>query len=374
MKVAIPGETRLGERRVALVPRLVSGLTEAGLRVAVEPRAGASAGYPDEDYRAAGAAVTADALDDAQALLCVQPPTLRQVKRLAPEAITVSFLPTAHELELIRLLRDTGRSAFAMELVPRISRAQAMDALSSQALVAGYRAVAVAVERLPRFFPLQTTAAGMLPPTRVLVLGAGVAGLYAIATARRLGAVVSAYDVRAAVAEEVRSVGGAFVELGLPPLDGSGGYAREASEGHARRQRELLAPYVADADALITTAAVPGRRAPLLVTRAMVEAMKPDSVVVDLAAEQGGNVDGVQPGEELRIGGVLVWGGRNVPSQLPGQASHLYAGNVTTLLGLMTNDGDIRPDLDDEILAGCCVTHAGKVRHAPTRDLLDQEW
>jgi NAD(P) transhydrogenase subunit alpha len=249
-----------------------------------------------------------------------------------------------------------------------------MDALSSQALVAGYRAALIAANRLPRFFPLLMTAAGTVPPARVLVLGAGVAGLQAIATARRLGAVVSAYDVRAAAAEEVRSVGAAFVELDLPPLEGTGGYAREATEDRAARQRELLAPHVAAADALITTAAVPGRPAPLLVTEEMVAAMKPGSVVIDLAAESGGNVAGSRPGEEIEVGtGVRVWGGRNVPSQLPGQASLLYATNVANLLLLMVTDGELAPDLSDAVLAGCCVTHRGEVTHAPTRELLEQE-
>ncbi|HEV2780902.1 MAG TPA: Re/Si-specific NAD(P)(+) transhydrogenase subunit alpha [Actinophytocola sp.] len=373
MKIAVPAETMPGERRVALVPELVSRLTDAGLEVAVEPAAGAAARYSDDAYRSAGAAVEADALDGAQALLCVQPPAIEQVHRLDKDAITISFLPTARELELVRALRDAGTTAFAMELVPRVSRAQAMDALSSQALVAGYRSALIAAERLPRFFPLLMTAAGTVPPARVLVLGAGVAGLQAIATARRLGAVVRAYDVRAAAAEEVRSVGAEFIDLDLPTLEGAGGYAREATEERARRQRELLAPHVADADALITTAAVPGRPAPLLVTREMVEAMKPGSIVVDLAAESGGNVEGSKPGEELTVGNARVWGGRNVPSQMPGQASRLYATNVVNLLLLMNADGELKPDLSDEVLAGCCVTHAGEVRHGPTRELLGED-
>jgi H+-translocating NAD(P) transhydrogenase subunit alpha len=371
--VAVARETRPGERRVALVPALVSRLTKAGVEVAVEPGAGVEAGHPDEEYRDAGAGVRADATDGAHALIAVQPPGTDQVRRLADGAVTISFVPVAHELELVRTMRDTGRTALAMELVPRISRAQAMDALSSQAVVAGYRAALVAAERLPRFLPLLMTAAGTVPPARVLVLGAGVAGLQAIATMRRLGAVVAAYDVRAAAAEEVRSVGGEFIDLGLETLEGAAGYAREMTEERANRQRELLAPHVADADALITTAAVPGRPAPMLVTREMVTAMKPGSVVVDLAAEQGGNVQGSRPGEELALDGVLVWGGRNVPSQMPAQASQLYATNVVNLLLLMANDGAIKVDLDDEVIAGCCVTHAGEIHHKPTADLLAAE-
>ena len=355
---------------MALVPGLVSRLTGAGYEVAVEPGAGAAAHHSDDDYRAAGAEVSPDAVRDAVALLGVQPPTDKQIDTLPPGAVVISFLAPAQELPLVTRLRDANLSAFSMELVPRTSRAQSMDALSSQALVAGYRCALIAAERLPRFFPLLMTAAGTVAPAKVLVLGAGVAGLQAIATARRLGGVVRAYDVRAAAAEEVRSMGAEFVELDLPPLEGAGGYAREMTEDRAARQLELLAPHVADADAVITTAAVPGRRAPLLVTREMVEAMRPGSVVVDLAAEQGGNVEGAVAGEEVTIGGALVWGGRNVPSQMPAQASQLYASNVVNLLLHMTSDGKPTPDLDDDIVSGSCVTHDGAVHHAPTRELL----
>jgi len=255
-----------------------------------------------------------------------------------------------------------------MELVPRISRAQSMDALTSQALVAGYRSVLEAAMRLPRFFPLFMTAAGTVPPAKVLVLGAGVAGLQAIATARRLGAVVQAYDVRPSSADEVRSMGATFVDLGLEALEGTGGYAREMGEERARRQRELLALYVARADVLVTTAAVPGRPAPLLVTSDMVAAMAPGSVVVDLAAESGGNVEGVVAGEESRVGGATVVGLRDAASALPVDASRLYAKNVANLLALLVDDdGGLRVDLTDEVLAGACVTHDGHVRHEPTR-------
>jgi NAD(P) transhydrogenase subunit alpha len=320
------------------VPSLVPRLTRAGFEVRVEPDAGAPAGHPDDEYRAAGAEVAADAVDGAQVLLGVQPPTTGQVARLAQAAVTVSFLPTARELDLVKAMRDSGRTSLAMELVPRISRAQTMDALSSQAVVAGYRAALIAAERLPRFLPLLMTAAGTVPPARVLVLGAGVAGLQAIATMRRLGAVVSAYDVRAAAAEEVRSVGGEFIDLGLDTLEGAAGYAREMTQERADRQRELLAPHVADADAL--------------------------------TAEQGGNVAGARPGEEYSTGGVLVWGGRNVPSQMPAQASQLYATNVVNLLLLIVDGGALRVDLADEVIAGCCVTHDGQIRHQPTGELL----
>jgi H+-translocating NAD(P) transhydrogenase subunit alpha len=283
----------------------------------------------------------------------------------------VSFLPVGSSLELVADLRDHGVTSFAMELVPRISRAQSMDALSSQSLVSGYRCAIVAAGLLRRFFPLNMTAAGTVPPAEVVVLGAGVAGLQAIATARRLGAVVKAYDVRAAAAEEIRSMGASAIELELETLEGSGGYAREMTEDRAQRQRDLLAPYIAAADALITTAAVPGRQAPMLVTAGMVEAMKPGSVVVDLAAETGGNVEGSRPGTVVRVGNAQVWGGANVPAQMPGPASRLYAQNIVNIVTLMTRDGAYAPDFDDEIVAGSCVTHAGAVRHEPTRIALD---
>ena len=251
-----------------------------------------------------------------------------------------------------------------MEYVPRISRAQSMDALSSQSLVAGYRGAIVAAGRLRQFFPLSMTAAGTVKPAQVVVLGAGVAGLQAIATCRRLGAVVKGYDVRAAAAEEIRSMGAQAIDLDLPTLEGAGGYAREMTEERAQLQRELLAPYIAAADALITTAAVPGRTAPLLVTTEMVRQMKPGSVVVDLAAESGGNVEGVVAGSVISLDGVQLWGGANIPSQMPAPASRLYAQNVLNVIMLMTREGRFAPDFDDEIVAAMCVTHAGEVRRS----------
>lgn len=373
MRVVVVRETAPHENRVALVPDLVGRLTGAGLDVAVETGAGVRSLHPDEAYEAAGAAVTDSPLADADVVLSVQPLPVDRARTLRADATTVSFLPLSTEPDVVRTLRDAKVTTFGLELVPRISRAQAMDALSSQALVAGYRAVIVAAERLPKFFPLFMTAAGTVPPAKVLVLGAGVAGLQAIATARRLGAQVEAYDVRAAAAEEVRSLGARFVELDLPTLEGAGGYAREMTEERAQKQRELLAPHVTAADVLVTTAAVPGRSAPLLVERPTVEAMRQGSVVVDLAAEQGGNVDGSKPGEERTIGGALVWGGLNVPSQLPVHASRLYSANVVELLLLMNNEGRIEPDFDDEIIDATCVTHDGTVRHEGYRRLLEKE-
>lgn len=374
MRVAVARETREGETRVALVPELVGRLTALGHEVVVEAGAGLGALHPDEEYAAAGAEVAVEPYVGAGLVCSVQPLPRDVARRLDRGATTVSFLPTAAELELVRDHRDLGTTALAMELVPRISRAQSMDALSSQSLVAGYRCAVVCAGLLRRFFPLNMTAAGTVPPAQVVVLGAGVAGLQAIATARRLGAVVKAYDVRAAAAEEIRSMGAQAIELDLPTLEGAGGYAREMSEERAALQRELLAPYVAAADGLITTAAVPGRTAPVLVTRGMVEAMSPGSVVVDLAADSGGNVEGSVPGEVVRVGQAQVWGGRNVPAQMPGPASRLYAQNVVNLVALLTGDGgSLVLDLDDEIVAGACVVHDGLVRHEPTRALLEGE-
>ena len=355
MRVGVPAETQSGERRVALVPDAVPRLIAAGLEVAVESGAGLSAFASDEAYRDAGATVVPDVLGDSDVVLGVSPLIGEQVDRLRPGAITISFLPT-DDADRLERLTARGVTAFSMELVPRISRAQSMDALTSQALVAGYRCALVAAQRLPRFFPLFMTAAGTVAPAKVLVLGAGVAGLQAIATARRLGAVVQAYDVRAASADEVRSMGAAFIELDLEALEGAGGYAREMTQDRAARQRELLTPYIADSDAVITTAAVPGRKAPLLVTADMVAAMRPGSVVVDLAAESGGNCELSRPGEDVDHHGVLVWGAKDLASSMPVHASQLYARNVTNLLLLMTHEGEVVPDFDDEIVATACVT------------------
>ena len=366
-----------------MVPELIDKLVRLGYDVAVEAGAGEQALYADADYVEVGAEVVDDPYDGADLVLSVNPLDRAIVRRLRPGASTISFLPVNQSHDLVADLRDCSVTSFAMELVPRISRAQSMDALSSQALVSGYRCAIVAAGMLRRFFPLNMTAAGTVQPAHVVVLGAGVAGLQAIATAKRLGAVVKAYDVRAAAAEEIRSVGAEAIELELETLEGQGGYAREMTEDRAARQMELLAPFIADADALITTAAVPGRRAPVLVTRAMVEAMKPGSVVVDLAAETGGNVEGAVAGEVVRIGGAQVWGGANVPSQLPGPASKLYAQNVVNLVQLMTvearpgEEGDsgapaaFAPDFDDEIVTGCCVTHDGRIHHRTTREAIE---
>jgi NAD(P) transhydrogenase subunit alpha len=372
LRIGVPTETAPGERRVALVPEIVRKLAQAGHEVVVEPGAGAGAGIPDSDYEEAGATL-GPAPWDAEAVVKVAPPSTEEAGRLGPEQILIGFLAPLTNAEGLQSLAASGATAFAMEAIPRISRAQSMDGLSSQALVSGYRCAIVAAGMLRRFFPLNMTAAGTVQPAEVVVLGAGVAGLQAIATAKRLGAVVRAYDVRAAAAEEIRSMGAKSIDLDLDTLEGAGGYAREMTDDRAARQRDLLTPYIAAADALITTAAVPGRSAPLLVTRAMVEEMKPGSVVVDLAAESGGNVEGSVAGEVVRIGNAQVWGGRNVPSQMPGPASKLYAQNVVNLVTLMTADDRYAPDFDDEIVAGSCVTHDGRIWHEPTRTALEGE-
>jgi NAD(P) transhydrogenase subunit alpha len=369
VRIAVARETARGEGRVALVPEAVPPLVAIGYEVAVATGAGLAALVPDEAYTKVGAVVTEDPYPDASVVVSVQPvrPDLPP-----PGAATISFFPALDRLGEVAGRLERRLTTFGMELVPRISRAQSMDALSSQSMVAGYRAAIVAASRLRQFFPLSMTAAGTVPPAQVLVLGAGVAGLQAVATCRRLGAVVKGYDVRAAAAEEIRSLGAVAIELGLPTLEGASGYAREMTEERAARQRDLLTPHIAAADVLITTAAVPGRQAPLLVTRAMVEQMRPGSIVVDLAADSGGNVEGVVPGEVVTLGHAQVWGGSNVPSQLSAPASRLYAQNIRNVIALMTRDRAFVPDFADEIVAAMCITHAGQVTHEPTAAALRQ--
>ena len=372
MLVAVPKEIRDGEKRVALVPDIINKLTRLGLEVAIESGAGNSAQASDDAYRAAGAQVVAgDVLKSADVVLSVTALTPAQIATLKKGAITISFLSAVNQRESIDAAVAAGISAFSLELVPRISRAQSMDALTSQALCAGYRASLVGAELSPRFFPMLMTAAGTVTPAQVLVLGAGVAGLQAIATARRLGAVVSAYDVRPSSADEVKSMGATFIELELESLEGAGGYAREMTEERAAKQRELLTPYIAKSHVVITTAAVPGRTAPRLMTAAMVDAMEEGTVIVDLAAETGGNVEGSKPGEIVVTSkGVRIWGGKDVPSQLPFHASSLYSRNVVNLLTLLTKPASegvaVSLDLnfEDEIIDGSAVTHAGVDRKA----------
>lgn len=377
MQIGVRREQRAGERRVAATPETVKQLTALGLNVVVESGAGMESGYADAAFKESGATMIAELpLESLDVLLHVRPLSPETAVRLRPGTITIGFASPASELPTVRALAAAGITSFALELVPRISRAQSMDALSSQSLVSGYRAVLEAALRYPRFFPLYMTAAGTIPAARVLVLGAGVAGLQAIGTAKRLGARVSANDIRAASADEVASMGGTFINLDLDAAaEATGGYARELGEDRARRQRGLLAPHVAAADVLITTAAIPGRAAPLLVTTDMVTGMRAGSVVVDLAAESGGNVEGVIAGQDVQVpvvgGFVTLVGLQDAASAMPSDASRLFAKNVSNLLALMTADGQVIPDLGDAVVAGTCLTHCGSVRHAATAAALE---
>jgi NAD(P) transhydrogenase subunit alpha len=372
MRVAVPREIRDGEKRVALVPDIINKLTKLGYDVVIESGAGVHAQATDDLFTAAGATVkSGNVISDADVVLCVTSLTPAQISSLKKGTVTISFLSPVTALDSIDAAVTAGVTAFSLELVPRISRAQSMDALTSQALCAGYRAALVGAELSPRFFPMLMTAAGTVTPAQVLVLGAGVAGLQAIATARRLGAVVSAYDVRPSSADEVKSMGAAFIDLELEALEGAGGYAREMTEERAAKQRELLTPYIAKSHLVITTAAVPGRAAPRLMTAAMIDAMEPGTIIVDLAAETGGNAEGSKPGEIVTTAkGVQIWGGKDVPSQLPFHASSLYSRNVVNLLTLMTTaakDGEkvaLNIDFTDEIIDKAALTHAG-AKHTP---------
>jgi len=370
MRIAVPKEIRSGEKRVALVPDIISKLTKSGHQVVIESGAGVAAEYSDKQFIEAGAEVkSGDVLAGSDVILSVQPLTPSQIKSLKKGALTLSFLSQATAADSIEAAVSNSITALSLELVPRISRAQSMDALTSQALCAGYKAALIAAELSPKFFPLLMTAAGTVTPAKVLVLGAGVAGLQAIATTKRLGAVVSAYDVRPSSADEVKSMGAKFISLELEALEGAGGYAREMTEERAAKQRDLLTPYIAAADVLITTAAVPGRTAPRLVTAAMVSQMAPGSVVVDLASESGGNVEGSVAGEILTTSnGIKIWGGKDVPSQLAYHASMLFSRNVVNLLLLMNKSvdgkatGQIEPDFSDEIIDSATLTHNGVKR------------
>ena len=373
MKLAVSSESRAGETRVALVPEVAGKLAGSGIDVVVQSGAGVKARFPDAAYEAAGATVVPDAaaaVAGAGVVVRVQPPTLEEVAQLPDGVSVVSFLQPVASSDVVKALADKGATVYSLDLLPRISRAQAMDALSSQATVGGYRAGLAAAEHLAKFFPMFMTAAGTVPPAKVLVMGAGVAGLQAIATARRLGAVVRAYDVRAAAKEEVQSLGATFVELGLETQDGAGGYAKEQSAEYLAKQQELLAAEVAAADVVITTAQIPGRKAPVLVTAAMVEGMAEGAVVIDMAADSGGNCELSKAGEEVVVDGVTVVGLTNPPASMPTHASFLYARNIANFLALVVKDGELSPDFDDEIVAGTCVVRSGTVVHAPTAEAL----
>jgi proton-translocating NAD(P)+ transhydrogenase subunit alpha len=374
VKVLVPKESAPGERRVAATPETVKKLKDAGLAVEVERGAGAAAGHSDRAYEEAGAAIVGDAgkaAAGADIVLRVQPPSDADIARLKKGSVLVCYLQPATYADSVRKLAAQGVTAFAVEMIPRISRAQSMDALSSQASIAGYKAVLMAAVRLGKYFPMLMSAAGTIAPARVLVLGAGVAGLQAIATARRLGAVVEAYDVRPAVRDEVKSLGATFLELDLESQAGEGGYAREQSEEFIRKQRELLTDRVAAADVLITTAAVPGRRAPVLVTADMIKGMRPGSVVVDLAAETGGNTELTRAGEVVEVDGVFIDGTTNIPSTVAVHASQLYARNLLNLLQPMLKEGRLEVNLEDEVVKGALITQGGQVVNENAKKMME---
>jgi len=365
-------ENSLAERRVALVPRVVDLLKKSSVEVYIETEAGLEAGFTDDDYRARGAHVVAadEVRSRSQILLCVRVPELPD--GLSAGTAVIGFCDPLTDLGLVARYAQASLTLFSMEFVPRITRAQSMDALSSMASIAGYKAVLLAAVTLPRLFPMMTTAAGTMPPARVLILGAGVAGLQAIATARRLGAVVSGYDVRAAVKEQIESLGAKFVVIDLGVKgEGEGGYARALDEATIQRQREQMALVMKEQDVVITTAAVPGKKAPVLITREMVHAMNPGSVIVDLAAERGGNCELTRPGETVMERGVTVLGPVNVPATVPRHASEMYARNIATLLKNMINkEGKLNIDLNDEITRDTLVTRGGEVVNAKVQALL----
>jgi len=364
MKLSVPKETAEGERRVATVPDAVKKLSADGVEVHIEPGAGEEAHHPDSQFSEAGAKVEADSGFSGEVVAKVQPPSADEIGRLSEGSVLIGFLQPLTNGETAKALADAGVTSFAMEAIPRITRAQSMDALSSQATIGGYRAALITAQALGRFFPMLTTAAGTIKPAKVLVLGAGVAGLQAIATARRLGAVLSAFDVRSAVKEQIESLGAKFVELdfGLEDAESEGGYARALTDEEQQRQREALADVIAQMDGVISTAAVPGRSAPLLIIEDAVKRMKPGSVIVDLAAETGGNCELTESGKTVVKHDVTIIGPENLPSSMPDHASQLYAKNVQSLLGLMVDDeGALHLDFDDEIIAGACITHEGEI-------------
>jgi NAD(P) transhydrogenase subunit alpha len=357
VQVGVPRETAPGERRVALVPDSISRLVGAGFEIAVEIGAGTEAALPDEAYVEAGASIVEDAFD-ADVVAKVQKPSARELKALREGTVLIALLQPLTDAKGVEALGKGGVTAFALESIPRITRAQSMDALSSQSTVAGYKAVLVAAARLPRFFPMLMTAAGTVKPANVLVLGAGVAGLQAIATAHRLGAVVSAFDTRPAVKEQVESLGATFLELGVRGEETEGGYAVELTEEQQRQQQEELARRIGGSDVVITTALVPGKPAPRLITREAVASMRPGSVIVDLAAEAGGNCELTKPGEDVEAGGVAILGPLNLASTMPYHASQLLSRNISALLLHLAPEGELRLDFDDEITSGACVARA----------------
>ena len=373
IRVAVPKETLPGENRVALIPEVVRKLAKLDVEVLLESGAGVSSHYPDDEYDAARIVTDTDTLyREADVVLAVQPPSADTLGKLREGSIYIGLLLPFQRLEHIKGLKDRNITSFAMELVPRISRAQSMDVLSSQAAVAGYKAVLLAANLSGKFFPMLTTAAGTIRPAKVVIIGAGVAGLQAIATARRLGAIVEGYDVRAATKEQVESLGARFIDIDVA-AEGTGGYARELTDEEKQQQQAVLAEHIAAADVVITTAALPGRPSPKIIPASMVTGMKPGSVIIDLAAEGGGNCELTQAGEQLDHNGVTIYGPLDVPSMLAVHASEMYAKNLLNFLTPMIQDGQLAPDWDDEVIADSALTHAGEIRHAPTRALVEGE-
>ena len=371
IKIGVPKEVREGEHRVALVPDIVNRLTKQDIQVSLETGAGALAGYTDDYYENVEiAASSAEILGKSDICLTVNPATSEQIEQLREGSILIGYLNPHSDLERFNKLKAKKISAFSMELIPRISRAQAMDALSSQASIAGYKAVLLASNLLGKFFPMLTTAAGTIRPSKVLVIGAGVAGLQAIATARRLGAIVEGYDVRAAVKEQVESLGAKFVDIEIK-AEGDGGYARELTDEERQQQQAILAKHVAAADVVVSTAAIPGRPSPLIINTQMVEGMRGGSVIVDLAAEGGGNCELTKIDETVLHNGVKIYGPANVPSMLGNHASELYAKNLLNFLELLIQDGAINIDLEDEILSASLITHGGEIHHAGIKEQLE---
>ncbi|HEY3329393.1 MAG TPA: Re/Si-specific NAD(P)(+) transhydrogenase subunit alpha [Capsulimonadaceae bacterium] len=375
MIVAVPQERNTGERRVALIPDGITRLIKSGLTVRVQSGAGVSAGFLDEAYAAAGAEIapdTASLYKGADIVVKVARPDADELAAIPSGAIVVGLLSPLGHPDYVKSLADHKLTAISMEMVPRITRAQSMDVLSSQSNLAGYKSVLIAANHLPKILPMMTTAAGTIPPAKVLILGVGVAGLQAIATARRLGAVVSAFDVRAVVKEQVHSLGAEFIEINVTgDGEAAGGYARALTPEEAQKQREMMIPYVAASDIVITTALVPGRPAPLMVIADAVKAMKPGSVIIDMAAETGGNCELTVKGEVVSVHGVTIDGTLNLPATVPFHASQLYSRNITSLLALIVNkEGALNLDFKDEIIASSTLTHDGEVLHKVTRAAL----
>jgi NAD(P) transhydrogenase subunit alpha len=369
--VAIPKEQTPGERRIALVPEVAERLTKLGVTLAIEKDMGKSANFADTTYQKAQVFENSKELyQNATIILKVQPPTEAEIEQMKPGTIVIGFMSPHRHPERIAKLRDKQITSLAMELVPRISRAQSIDALSSQAAVAGYKAAIMAADLANVFFPMLTTAAGTIRPAKVLVIGAGVAGLQAIATARRLGAMVEAYDVRSATKEQIQSLGAKFIDMPIK-AEGEGGYARELTEEEKRQQQDVLAKHIAAANVVITTAAIPGRPSPKIITRAMVENMSSGAIIIDIAAEGGGNCELTQPGNTIDHQGITIHAPLNIPSQVPRHASEMYAKNLFNLLVLMIKDGELNVDWKDEVIIGSTLTHAGEIKHTPTRILVE---